>query len=444
MNILMEGTGRTDMAALFQAVLRLLVTCAYPVALIFTMSRFRLRTRTVWRVYTVIILFGTFLTTVLLCLYGSERMKQLYALILFVPCVLFLLFATKDTPSQIFFNFFTAVNAAYLTSILSHFLMGGLNDESYMVWLDALLRAFFFTLIIIAFVRYLRRPYQFLAENMKKGSWMALAVVPFLFFCLVMFLGLYPHVRTDNLLGVFFLYIILGFVYYIIYQVFHSTYNLLCQEKDLSLLRTQVEALQQQTESVSKSERQLRVYRHDMRHYLSNVSGLLKNGHTEEALSVLSHYEALTEQTKLCQYCRNMTVNAILSLYLEKAKEKGIHVFCQCDIPQDIPIDSAELSTVFANAIENAIHACEKIAPGQERRIEIKCLMNNFQLLLEVANTYDGEILFDSRHLPVSRESGHGIGTQSIAAFAGKYNASLDYKEDTLFRLRILIPFPNV
>ena len=60
--------------------------------------------------------------------------------------------------------------------------------------------------------------------------------------------------------------------------------------------------------------------------------------------------------------------------------------------------------------------------------------------MLEVANTYDGEAQFDSEGLPVARESGHGIGTRSILAFAEKYDAVIDYQADeTLFRLRLLV-----
>ncbi len=82
-----------------------------------------------------------------------------------------------------------------------------------------MIRAAFYCLILFIFSRYLRDPYQFLAANMKRSSWRVLWAIPLLFMGLVMFLGLYPHVRTDNLLGVTFLYVILGFVYYIIYQV---------------------------------------------------------------------------------------------------------------------------------------------------------------------------------------------------------------------------------
>ena len=102
-------------------------------------------------------------------------------------------------------------------------------------------------------------------------------------------------------------------------------------------------------------------------------------------------------------------------------------------------MDAAELSTVFANAIENAIHACSRQAPGTDKRLEIHCVSAP-QFLVEIANTYDGTVEFDEKNLPMAREPGHGIGTLSISTFAKKYGALLDYKAEAgMFRLRLLI-----
>ena len=203
------------MSAVFvlETVFRQLVTNGFPVALVFAMSRFKCSRKTVLVVFAAVTAAGTAANSALIFTVGPERMKQVYALVLLVPGMLFLLFATKDKPSQLLFHFFTAINAVYLTSILSHFLLGGaLDREDGLIWQDALARGVLFAVILILFVKYLREPYQFLADHMKRSGWRVLCAVPMLFFGLVMFLGLYPHVRTDNLLGVTFLYIILGFV----------------------------------------------------------------------------------------------------------------------------------------------------------------------------------------------------------------------------------------
>lgn len=94
---------------------------------------------------------------------------------------------------------------------------------------------------------------------------------------------------------------------------------------------------------------------------------------------------------------------------------------------------------VLANALENAIHACGKLSGEQEKSIAVR-ILHVPHLVLEVVNTYDGEVQFDNEGLPAAKESGHGIGTRSIAAFAEKYGAVIDYQADeTMFRFRLLV-----
>lgn len=423
------------MSETLQVLLRTLVTCACPVGLLFVMSSFKCRQKTVWAVFAGIVLFSTAVCSALFFTVGLERMRQVYFLILLSPSLLFLLFATTDRPSQIFFNFFTAVNAFYLTSILSHFALGA-KDEP--IWADALIRLGIFAIILFLFDRYLRDAYQFIAANMKRG-WRVMAVLPFLFFGLVMFLGLYPHTRTDNLVGVVFLYGILCVVYYVIYWVFHNTYHLLKTMGENDTLKSQVRAFQNQAELLKSSEKKLGTLRHDMRHYFSNIAALLQNGETEEVLHFLGKFDEVAEGTKLAHYCENATLNIILSFYIEKAEREGIKVNANLDIPETLPVDTIALSTVFANAIENAITACGKIPEGQERRIELTCFSSP-RFVLEVANTCEENVVFGPDGLPVSDQPGHGIGTRSIAAFARENGAVCDYRAgDGMFRLRILI-----
>ncbi|WP_066460123.1 sensor histidine kinase [Anaerotruncus rubiinfantis] len=423
-----------------QTVLRQLVANGFPVALIFAMSRFKCSRKTAWLFFAMIAVLGTVVNSALIFTVGSERMKQVYALVLLIPSLLFLLFTTKDRPSQLLFNFFTAINVFYLTSILSHFLLGGaLDREDVLIWQDALVRGAFFSVILYLFVRYLREPYQFLAEHMRKSSWRVLSVIPMLFFALVMFLGLYPHVRTDNLPGVAFLYVILGFVYFIIYQVFHSTYSLLKIQNDNDSLMSQVRAMERHAEMLRQSNEQVRIYRHDMRHYIAEVTTLLQAGDTAAALRVLGSFDELNQKTVLPNYCDNPTVNAILAYHLRQAEDAGIRVEAECYVPAELPVEAAELAMVLANALENAIHACGKLPADREKRIAVR-ILHMPHLVLEVVNTYGGEVRFDNEDLPEAQESGHGIGTRSIAAFAEKYGAVLDYQADeTMFRLRLLV-----
>lgn len=433
-----------DAGFMLQTVFRQLVTNGFPVALIFAMSRFKCGRKTVWLCFAAITAIGTAVNSLLIFRFGDERMKQVFALILFLPSLLFLLFQTKDKPSQLLFNFFTAINGIYFSSIISHFIMGGALDRPQeLIWLDATVRGGVFAVILFLFARYLREPYQFLAANMKQSGWRVLCVIPMLFFGLVMFLGLYPHVRTDNLLGVTFLYVILGFVYFIIYQVFHTTYSLLKIQNDNDALRFQVQAMERQAEMILQNDEQVRIYRHDLRHYIADAIALLQSGESDEALRVLCGFDDRSQKTRLRRCCDNPAVNAILGYYIQEAEEAGITVRAECHVPTVLPVEAAELAMVLANAIENAIHACLGLPASRERWISIR-VVNLPQLAVEVSNSYNGQVTLDAQGFPVSGEAGHGLGTKSIRAFVEKYDGVLDYKADeTTFRLRLLVNSPQ-
>lgn len=423
------------MSETIQVLFRTLVACACPLALLFAMSGFKCGRKIAWTAYGLIALLGTAVCFALILTVGLEQMWRVYFLVLLIPSLLFLLFATTDRPSQVLFNSFTAVNAFYLTSILSHFVFGSDGEP---IWGDALFRVAVFALILFVFVRWLREAYRFIAANMKR-DWRVMAVLPLLFFALVMFLGLYPHKRTDNLMGVVFLYIILCVVYFVIYQVFHNTYKLLKATSENDALKSQVEALQRQADAVSRNDEKIRVYRHDMRFITQAAASMLERGDVTGALKYLGESDAKLNDTSLVHYCENAVLDALIAYYAEKAKDQKITVTAHMDLSGELPADEMELSTVFANALENAIHACGKLPHGEERRIELTAVSSP-HFCIEIANTYTGEVFFDDEGFPIAREPGHGLGARSIAAFMKKYDAVYSYKlADGMFRFRFLI-----
>ena len=310
------------------------------------------------------------------------------------------------------------------------------------IWGDALFRLVFFGLVFFLFVRYLREAYHFIAANMKR-DWRVMATLPFLFFALVMFLGLYPHKRTDNLMGVVFLYVILCVVYFVIYQVFHNTYSLLKATSENDALKSQVEALHRQADAVSRNEEKIRVYRHDMRFITQAAASMLERGDVAGALRYLGESDAKLNETSFVHYCENTVLDALIAYYVERAQEQEIKVTAHMDLGGALPADEMELSTVFANALENAIHACAKLPDGAARYIELTAVSSP-HFCIEIANTYTGQVAFDDEGFPVTQEPEHGLGTRSIAAFMKKYDAVYSYQlANGVFRFQFLINRPE-
>lgn len=129
---------------------------------------------------------------------------------------------------------------------------------------------------------------------------------------------------------------------------------------------------------------------------------------------------------------------SLLVAYFQKAKDMGIQVETQLAIPDTLPVPAAELSAVFANALENMIHAVQSI-PAEQRRIVCKCI-DSPRLMMEFSNPCGEEVQLGTDGLPIVGGTEHGIGTRSITAFAEKNNEVYSFRiEDGWFKLQLAL-----
>lgn len=131
-------------------------------------------------------------------------------------------------------------------------------------------------------------------------------------------------------------------------------------------------------------------------------------------------------------------LDAVFSSYFDQAKNQGILVEANIALPDTLPVDEGALAIVLANALENAIHANLKVPQGQR---QIRCKMvATPSVILEISNPCAGDVSFDGDGLPITRQSGHGLGVQSISAFCRKNGAVCHFDlTDDWFRLRLVL-----
>lgn len=295
--------------------------------------------------------------------------------------------------------------------------------------------------LLIALNLRLRRLYLDMQEALCRG-WFLFSIVPLAYYAslYVYAMQVSPGERTGNLVDILVTSAMVIAAYMVILFFFQDTRRNAQIERERQLLQTQVSALRRQQDMVARSEEKIRLYRHDMRFTLHTLTAMLERGNTAGALEYLGKSNAKLDDTTLNHYCKSPVLDALLAYYEELARDRDIQVQIRMTLGPELPVDETELSTVFANALENAIHACEKLPEGTPRRIEVTAVSApNF--CVEIANTCDGKAAFDDEGFPITHEPGHGIGTRSIAAFFSKHKVVYQYHvtEDNMFRLRFLI-----
>ena len=203
-------------------------------------------------------------------------------------------------------------------------------------------------------------------------------------------------------------------------------------------LHLQVTQATREIASLRESERRASTYRHDLRHHMQYLAGCIENGRTEQAQAYIREVCAEIESQKVRVFCENETVNLILSAFAGRAEESGVPLRVRAEVPHFIPVAETDLCVLLSNALENALHACQRLRQtGEPCDIELVVYEKSGKFFLQMTNTCPPGVTFE-KGLPVTREPGHGIGVRSICSIAERYNGMYSFSEkDGRFVLRV-------
>lgn len=366
--------------------------------------------------------------TVLAFLYDAETMGLALLVTLSLPSLIVFWILAKNRDGRFFFTFCLVdtmvLEIIYITQILNYYI----TPDSYI---------FMFVVRIVAFpllewfvYKKIRTEFLDVQKHTKKG-WGIFAAIGALFYVLMSLTMSYPCAVTERpeyLPATVLLLILIPIIYIHIISTLRHQQNIHKMTEQENILKLQVSNLISRMDELSASDDKFRMERHNFRHKLKTLASLIKTEQYGECLSLLAEYEEALDKTKLKRYCQHTVLDAVLSSYIQKAQNKGIEVSMGFAFPDTIPMSETELATAIANALENAINACEKVQSGK-RYIDIKVL-NHPRFMIQIANNHVGNIEFDENDIPVNHEKDHGFGTRFIAAFCQKNNGFYQFAAD--------------
>ncbi len=324
-----------------------------------------------------------------------------------------------------------------VTGLLGHMIAWG---KDWVMLLILALRLVLFPLLELVIWRRVRRPYLELQHTVEKG-WTPFAAISMVYYLMLVLAGSYPDMiweRPHDIPLVLLIVIQMPLVYGASFRVLKRQQEIYIADERRNLLKAQSSMIEQRILETKAAEENLRIERHDLRHRLQAVAAMLAKDENEEALEYLGAAQKILDRTSPQRFCRNTVLDAILSGYIRMAEDLDVKVETRLAIPDELPFDAVELSTVFANALENSIHACEKL-PKEERLIRCTCV-NEPQFIFEISNPCKTPVRFGPDGVPLSDSKGHGIGTRSIVAFTEKHNALCRFKQEGgWFKLQIIL-----
>lgn len=293
--------------------------------------------------------------------------------------------------------------------------------------------------LLLILLRYIAPAVRSVSRHTLSAQWQ-FGLVPLLYYGFDYLTRINTNLLLDGVLVVMEFMPFVCSVAYLVFIVYYSAQERVrCGlEQMQDILNLQIVQAVREIEALRESQQKTRTYRHDLRHHLQYVASCIENGQFEQAQGYIREICSEIEMSKVTAYCENEAANLIFSAFSGRAKECGIDITIRAGIPQSISISESDLCVLLSNALENALHACQRRKEqGLSARIEVCAYEKDGKFLLQATNSCVEDILFD-HGLPVTNKPGHGIGVRSICAVVERYNGIYSFSvEKNRFTLRV-------
>lgn len=367
--------------------------------------------------------------------YGIKYAQMLYPLMTHLPVLLLFIFCFKRKILPSLF----AIFSAYLYCQIGKWVGLVVFSASNELWITYAARIAITVPVWYVIIRFAAKPLHVIITKSTKIL-LIFGLLPIGYYLFDYIANVYTRLLYNGSQVIFeFLPFILCIAYLLFCVIYFREYEEKCEaEQQKKLIEIQTAHSLKEIEEIKHSKYEISLIRHDMRHFLSNVSAMIKNKDYEKAQNCIHGIIEVIDQTVMRKYCENEIVNMILCSYESKMADKGIRFDASVTIPAMLPCSDLTLTSILSNGLENAINAVSGLEEDK-KIIGLKLSMKSGKLLLSIHNAYSIAPMFIDG-LPVTNENGHGLGTQSIQYLAKKLNGNCQFTaENGMFTLRVVL-----
>lgn len=368
-------------------------------------------------------------------LLGTAVTDRLYAVIVHLPLILFLILYYKYPV----ISSCVSVFSAYLCCQLSNWiglLALTISGEQWCYYLSRILTTIILFFLLCKFV--CRTTEAIFARDTREFYIIGFLPTIYYFFD-YSFTKLTSLLYSNNKIVVEFM----GFVFCISYFAFLFVYFREYEKKQelkqySDLMEMQILSIEKEIEQVKRSKQKLSILRHDMRHHLNIILTQLQNNHTNKAIEYIEEIGNLYDDTIIAAYCQNEMINSVISIYHARFADLKIAFHCDISIGKTLPCPDTAICTILSNALENSMHALEEMST-EEKWTNLAISEKKNHLLVQIENPIVRIPKFVNG-VPTSGKKGHGIGVKSIIYYVEQLNGQCHFSlTDHTFILRIII-----
>ena len=355
--------------------------------------------------------------------YRGSWMEKLTTVLVFYPSVIAVNYIMEDSGKRLFFWMTNAsdyseewTRQTLFVSTLTHTCF-------------VLARALFW----LAAYLFLRKYLRLITENLTLRMWM---IVDILLIAPVVSIFTIIYFMPEEMV------IVYPICWAAVFSSFGGIYlaayisNSLKTEYDARELQMKLDYVK---EKVSEEERVRSIY-HDMKNHLLVLKA--QDGHSQEVGESIEKLREEIEAYEAYYHTGNDFLDIIIRDKLRKARELQIDFQAKIRFEAGNFIEPLDISTIFGNALDNAIEASEKL-PESMRLITAKAARIHDMLMVAVENNMQSDQPSDGK---TSKEDPflHGFGLSNIRKAAEKYDGQCMVKAvKGKYVLKIMIPVPE-
>ena len=193
----------------------------------------------------------------------------------------------------------------------------------------------------------------------------------------------------------------------------------------------QTQAIRARIHEAEQFYTRIRGLKHEMRGHLTNIKGLAQSGEYASLEDYIAKMDESMSGFELTLQTGNPVTDVIVNEIRRRSLDLGIRFQVEFHYPDPGAYDAFDVGIILQNLLQNAVDACEKVGEG-ERFIVLTGKRKGRFFLIEVKNSFAGEVIFGQDGLPVTTKQEdapmHGIGLANVRREAEKYMGELELK----------------
>jgi signal transduction histidine kinase len=336
------------------------------------------------------------------------------------------------------------VVAVYLTDIMAVFAIQIIYNSGVIYFTDS--RALYITFVVaVRFIEFMvlkllvwiiRRRYQ---ERITRRQMISAFIMPLFsiinLFSMMFFMQIYMSEENMLLFTVNLLMLIgLNIYFTVVFEVI-SRNNYL--KNELNLYMQQQDIQMRYYEDMEKKYDSTRKLVHDVRNHIQMMQHLYEEQNNEAGCQYTKDVHEMLNKLGHKYYTSNKMLNIILNDKVQQMHEHGISEdIMVTDTELDL-VRNVDLTTIFANILDNAIEAAEL---SNEKQIILRVAKIHDFITITLKNSMDKEPVKKADSFESTKKNHEGLGLKNVERVVENYKGDIQYEwKDQYFITRIML-----